>query len=472
MKSAHLSTAILCSIACLAALTDSWALGIPFQDVNGDGAIVLLAFGDSTTLGTGDGSDPRGTPPPPAGYPARLEILLDAPVVNAGKGGEQTEGGRSRLPGVLAQVQPDFVILLEGVNNVIAGNTGRLIGDLQAMVDAVLATGALPILGTLTPTCCEHSDISSTVRAVSSNIRSLAASNGIPTADFFSAFAPSGTYSTSSGLLHAPEGLHPRPAGYDAMAVTVANLFVTTGDTIGLFRPDSAVVYLKNSNRGGFADVGYEYGPPGAGWIPVAGDWNGDGTTTLGLFDPGASVFYLRNSNTAGFADVSFPYGPPGAGWIPVAGDWDANGTTTVGLFDPSQSVFYLRNSNSGGFADLTFPYGPPGAGSIPLAGDWNGDAVGTIGIFDPVTGVFRLRNSNDAGFANSLFAYAPSGSGGTPLGGDWNGDGVDTIGVFYPGPSRFFLRNSNTGGGADLIFDYGLPGAGWLPLGGNWDGL
>ena len=45
-------------------------------------------------------------------------------------------------------------------------------------------------------------------------------------------------------------------------------------------------------------------------------------------------------------------------GWIPIAGDWDGNSTDTVGLYNPALSRFYLRNTNSNGVADNTFLFG------------------------------------------------------------------------------------------------------------------
>jgi hypothetical protein len=58
----------------------------------------------------------------------------------------------------------------------------------------------------------------------------------------------------------------------------------------------------------------------------MAGDWNGDGTTTIGLFDAAASTFYLRNSNSPGLADYAFGYGLAPSSWFPVAGAWNAPG--------------------------------------------------------------------------------------------------------------------------------------------------
>ena len=60
----------------------------------------------------------------------------------------------------------------------------------------------------------------------------------------------------------------------------------------------------------------FAYGAAGAGWMPIAGDWNGDGKDTIGLYDPTTSMFYLRNTtslqgpNDMGYADVAFTYRP------------------------------------------------------------------------------------------------------------------------------------------------------------------
>mgnify|MGYP003513832717 CR=1 FL=1 len=60
------------------------------------------------------------------------------------------------------------------------------------------------------------------------------------------------------------------------------------------------------------------------------------------------------------------------AGWRPITGYWDANGTDSIGLYSPSTAAFFLKNTNSPGGADVVFTYGPSSA--TPLAGDWNGD--------------------------------------------------------------------------------------------------
>jgi hypothetical protein len=90
---------------------------------------------------------------------------------------------------------------------------------------------------------------------------------------------------------------------------------------------------------------------------------------TIGVFRPAGNFFFLRNSNTPGFPDIIAPFGAPGD--MPIAGDWDGNGTMTIGLFRPAGNFFFLRNSNTPGFPDIIAPFGAPG--DKPIVGNWDG---------------------------------------------------------------------------------------------------
>jgi hypothetical protein len=230
------------------------------------------------------------------------------------------------------------------------------------------------------------------------------------------------------------------------------------GDTTGVFRPSNGLLFLKNTNTAGFADLAINYGTGGD--FPVTGDWDGNGTDTIGVYRNG--IFYLRNSNTIGFADIVFAFGVPGD--QPVVGDWNGDGIDTIGLYHGSTSTFILRNSNSAGAPDVAFLLGV--LGDIGIAGDWNGDGVDTTGVFRLSNGVMFLKNANTSGVADIALNYGLSGD--LPVTGDWNDDGVDTIGVYRNG--QLLLRNSNTIGFADLVFALGNLGD--MPIAGNWDGI
>jgi peptidoglycan/xylan/chitin deacetylase (PgdA/CDA1 family) len=86
----------------------------------------------------------------------------------------------------------------------------------------------------------------------------------------------------------------------------------------------------------------------------VAGDWDGDGTSTPGVVR--GATWFLRASNAP--ADTTtlpaFDFGLPSD--QRVVGDWDGDGTTTVGV--KRRSAWMLRNANQAGPADLSFNYG------------------------------------------------------------------------------------------------------------------
>jgi hypothetical protein len=238
----------------------------------------------------------------------------------------------------------------------------------------------------------------------------------------------------------------------------VFNLGLVRADTTGVFRPSNGLLYLKNANTTGFADVAINYGLGGD--YPVVGDWDGNGTATIGVYRNGQ--FLLRNSNTLGFADLVFAFGTPGD--QPVAGDWNGDGIDTIGIYRPSTGQFLLRNSNTSGLPSVSFFLGNPG--DVGIAGDWNGDGIDTTGVFRPSNGVIFLKNANSSGFADVALNYGLAGD--RPVTGDWNGDGIDTIGVYRN--AQFLLRNSNTNGFANLVFALGNPGD--MPIAGDWDGL
>ena len=236
--------------------------------------------------------------------------------------------------------------------------------------------------------------------------------------------------------------------------------------TIGAFDSQTATWYLRNRNSSGTPNAGvFQYGA--VGWRGVTGDWNGDRIDTAGVVNPAnpaGLTWYLRNTNSAGAPDIApFVYGAQS--WFPVAGDWDGNGTTTVGAYDPLNATWYLRNSNSAGGASIAaFSFGAPGW--TPVVGDWDGNGTTTVGVVDPLSGTWYLRNTNSAGGA-SITPFRFGAPGWTPVSGDWDGDGKSGVGSVSPG-ALWFLRNSTTAGGADISpFAYGA--GDWQPVTGDW---
>src|SRR5262245_12235803 len=194
----------------------------------------FVAFGDSMTAGEipGLGFNPstgRFAVDPGSAYPRRLEVAMtgrytaQSPTVrNQGQSGEQTTDGRRRLSGVLAGGAYDVLLLMDGANDLIEGDSrkiGPAIGNIQFMVRDAKSRGMKVYLGTLPPqdplACCpRRGSGAALVNPYNDGIRSMASAEGVALVDVNSAF------NGDTKTLIDFDGLHPTAAGYQKIADT------------------------------------------------------------------------------------------------------------------------------------------------------------------------------------------------------------------------------------------------------------
>jgi len=136
---------------------------------------------------------------------------------------------------------------------------------------------------------------------------------------------------------------------------------------------------LRNENTPGAPDWTITFGF--ASDTPIVGDWDGNGTTTVSVTRRGATDWHwvIRNFNLPGTAPdggnvpTEFDYGSWVLGDIPVAGDWNGNGTMTIGVVRPDgEWLWLLRDKNEAGAPDpkYNFRYGSV-ATDKPVVGVW-----------------------------------------------------------------------------------------------------
>jgi glucose/arabinose dehydrogenase len=231
---------------------------------------------------------------------------------------------------------------------------------------------------------------------------------------------------------------------------------------VGLFDPERAQFLLQEPGEPA-AGIRFGFGRAQSGWIPLAGDWDGDGRDTVGFYDPARSLFRLRNSLSRGVSDVLFAFGPRNAGWLPVVGDWDGDGRDGIGLYSPTAAVFHLKNGLSSGAADASFQLGPPGGGWLPVAGQFDNISGEEVGLYDPHGAAFHLQTAE----GERVEPFGLPDSGWLPLAGDWDGDGRNGVALYDPAESRFHLDDLDGEPAVSLLF--GTGDAGWLPLAGGW---
>lgn len=236
--------------------------------------------------------------------------------------------------------------------------------------------------------------------------------------------------------------------GPDGLPATVPGEQIETVRRTPYEFPNGAdrLVTLNPWGRWTVAGEEFFYGDPGD--MPLFCDWDGDGVASVGLYRPISGFLYLRNTNDFGVADISVYYGLRSD--LPVCGDWDGDGVDTIGVYRPVEGRFYLRNTNDLGFADVEVDLGKPD--DIPLSGDWFGTGRDSVGVFRPETGILYL--ADERGDASQIVAvprYDIFDSDHLVVG-DWDADGIDTIGIVRPTSEIVWL---SAGLGADTPLGY-----------------
>jgi lysophospholipase L1-like esterase len=211
------------------------------DDINGDGVVSGIAFGDSITFGIGDGFKPGEfieTIPEgqsPGGYPRRLRTLLGIPVSNTGVPGEElVASGIFRVPQVASANAVDFFLLMEGSNDAVKQvSQGEYARALQRSINVARAQGRSVVPLTPPPPTGIHAALAPFTNSYSLTVRDLAAVNGLRFVDLERTWSTVCPVPDECPLYNLPEGLHPNSTGYDAIAQSVAAVLLG----IDLFSP-------------------------------------------------------------------------------------------------------------------------------------------------------------------------------------------------------------------------------------------
>ncbi len=269
------------------------------------------------------------------------------------------------------------------------------------------------------------------------------------------------------------------------------DLYPDHHDTIGLVNPEDWRWFLAD-HVGGSTDgntVVARGAKLPATWVPLTGDWDGDGRDSVGLYNPKRNKWILfgdTQDNGKPEEKAQVIVGPrPHPSWIPATGDWDADGSDSPALYDPVNGRWWLNNRSTTVGPDdfITFVVDVKPARSFqPVAGDWDGDGIDTVGFYNRITKAWRLYNNyndasgqfGDATNANrEAFRTTGFGTRPRPITGDWDGDGSDSVGLYDASNNNWYFNNRNEQAGVNDVDTYQTPPApgSWLPVTGNWDG-
>ena len=193
----------------------------------------FLAFGDSITAGEitfpvgslNPGNITRQVVVPSASYPAVLLNTLrgrysaqanSMEVLNYGVGGEKVINSRNRFFSALTATRPDVLLLMEGANDIPAGDDGAASGaaqEISVWVAEAKARGIRVFLATPTPGRPGNRQIQAVLLVDYANrMRRVAEQQGVTLVDIYTLMLPD--VQRYIGV----DGLHPNEQGYARIA--------------------------------------------------------------------------------------------------------------------------------------------------------------------------------------------------------------------------------------------------------------
>lgn len=280
---------------------------------------------------------------------------------------------------------------------------------------------------------------------------------------------PSGPVTATEGSLNLvlESGEHINPL-FQRDPTAIITL-VRTGpvrDVPAVYHEPSGTFFLRRAPYS-FLSVPYDTRTsiaPGSGWVPVAGDWDGDGEDGVGIFSAESGSWFLIDQvidspDAPQPADHNAFITTDGSDWIPITGDWDGDGQDGIGVYHKiSGSMFLVDDPTQGASAPSVADYNVfmvvDGSHWLPIAGDWDGDGQDGVGIYSTRTGTMFL--ANDVTLGGSAATFLPgevavfqttNGAGHLPLAGSWTALSHDGIGIWEIASGAFYLVDDPTPG-------------------------
>jgi len=185
--------------------------------------IRIVALGDSTTAGTPGFLSPLEAPPDGKGditsqyahWLMKSEPTWD--VINCGVNGERSDQIAARVVRDVIGASPSAVVIIAGVNDVYQGRTvEHVLAQLRTMYDRAAHAGIRVVGGTIVPYNTAGPAENERMRQINAWIREQTRNE--PAIAFVDTRAAVAAPENTDRLAESPDGLHPSPGGYRAMA--------------------------------------------------------------------------------------------------------------------------------------------------------------------------------------------------------------------------------------------------------------
>ena len=219
------------------------------------------------------------------------------------------------------------------------------------------------------------------------------------------------------------------------LAVEDKNANAAPPADLAIWRPGTQGVWWVQNPVTGSTWTTANWGTTGD--TPVAGDFDGDGTTDFSVFRSSNSTWYVIHSNNS--STHSYAFGTTSDLVAPA--DYDGDGKTDEAVFRPSDGYWYIHASTAGYY---TQEWGTNY--DLPAPADYDGDGKADLAVWRTSDRKFYSRNSSNQSLQTIDTSFNPSGPTWVTVSGDYDGDGKADYGVYDSAHGKWYIRSSISG--------------------------
>ena len=217
---------------------------------------------------------------------------------------------------------------------------------------------------------------------------------------------------------------------------------------LGLYNSSTGVWQIALSDAGVYRNAATwltNFGTSGS-WLPMTGDFNGDGKADAAIYNPTTGQFQVALSTGASFSSPStwFTFSGASSSWQPFVGNFNADKYADLAFYNKSTGEVKVALGTSTGFGSSTTWLTNFGTGSIALAGDFNADSVTDICLFNKTTGEFKVAFSNTKAFVDGSSWISGFATNKDVIISDFNNDGLADIGYWDQATGNWYYAISN----------------------------
>lgn len=203
-------------------------------------------------------------------------------------------------------------------------------------------------------------------------------------------------------------------------------------------------------------------------WLPVVGDYDGDGTADPAVYQAATGTWRLKLSTAGYIVFTTAAAFLGGTNYTGLAADFDGDAKTDPAIYNTLDGYWSFRLS-SAGYAQLNNVIMFGGANYAALAADFDGDTKADPTLYQAAASAWTIKLSS-ANYYNIPLPNFMGATGWTAFGADFDGDAKADPAIYWDSSGYWIIKLSGVGY-VEVAMTSPFGGAGYLPVAGDFDG-